>query len=217
MILVLFKNPSQRILSDPLRCSPRQELARRGGCRRCSVYMPGSTLRLERSLFPSRARARMWGGARPWQRSRSRRSRRRGCRCRSRTRCCCGCGCGCRCNCRTRNRRRSHSGGESWRCTGCWCWTGRARTKHVNKTSDRLLVPLVGGLHAGDEEATFVLVGDYRAASWKLDCAGKNVHCFAEQESIRRQELHPNSTRIRIGPPDQVNPIDRIERQRRRN
>ena len=53
----------------------------------------------------------------------------------------------------------------SWRCTGCWCWTGQARTNHVNKTSDHLLVPLVGGLHAGDEEATFILVGDYRAAS----------------------------------------------------
>ena len=128
--------------------------------------------------------------------------------CRSRTRCSCGC------NCRTRNRRGSHSRGESWRCTGCWCWTGRAHTKHVNKTSDRLLVPLVGCLHAGDEEATFVLVGDYRAASWKLDCAGKNVYCFAEQESIRRQQLHPNNTRIRIGPPDQVNLIDGIERQR---
>jgi hypothetical protein len=69
-------------------------------------------------------------------------------------------------------------------------------------------------LHASDEEATFVFVGDYRAASWKLDCAGKNVQCFAEQESIRRQELNPNSTRIEIGPPDQVNLIDGIERQR---
>ena len=77
-----------------------------------------------------------------------------------------------------------------------------------------MLVPLVRGLHASDQEATFVLVGDYRAASWKLDCAGKNVHCFAEQESIRRQQLHPNSTRIEIGPPDQVNLIDGIERQR---
>ena len=77
-----------------------------------------------------------------------------------------------------------------------------------------MLVPLVGCLHAGDKEATFVLVGDYRTASWKLDCAGKNVHCFAEQESIRRQQLHPNSTRIGIGPPDQVNLIDGIERQR---
>ena len=77
-----------------------------------------------------------------------------------------------------------------------------------------MLVPLVGGLHACDEEATFVLVGDYRAASWKLNCAGKNVHCFAEQESIRRQELHPNNTGIRIGPPDQVNLVDGVERQR---
>jgi hypothetical protein len=50
-----------------------------------------------------------------------------------------------------------------------------------------LLVPLLGGLHAGDEEATFILVGDYRAARWKLGCAFKNVHCFTKQESIRRQ------------------------------
>jgi hypothetical protein len=77
-----------------------------------------------------------------------------------------------------------------------------------------LLVSLVGGLHASDEEAAFILVGDYRAASWKLDCAGENVHCLAEQESIRRQQLHPNSTRVKIGPPDQVNLIDGIERQR---
>ena len=77
-----------------------------------------------------------------------------------------------------------------------------------------MLVALVRGLHASDQEATFVLVGDYRAASWKLDCAAKNVHCFAEQESIRRQQLHPNSTRIEIGPPDQVNLVDGIERQR---
>ena len=73
---------------------------------------------------------------------------------------------------------------------------------------------MVGGLHAGDEEATFVLVGDYGTASWELDCAGKNVQCFAEQEPIRRQQLHPNNTRIEIGPPDQVNLIDGIERQR---
>ena len=73
---------------------------------------------------------------------------------------------------------------------------------------------MVRGLHACDQEATFVLVGGYRAASWKLDCAGKNVHCFAEQESIRRQELHPNNTGIRIGPPYQVNLVDGVERQR---
>jgi hypothetical protein len=73
---------------------------------------------------------------------------------------------------------------------------------------------LVRGLHASDQEATFVLVGDYRAASWRLDCAGENVHCFAEQESIRRQQLHPNSTRIEIDPSDQVNLIDGIESQR---
>src|SRR5438045_4489477 len=71
---------------------------------------------------------------------------------------------------------------------------GRARTKHVNKTSDPLLVLLVRGLHACDEETSFVLVGDYRAASWKLNCACKNVHCFAEEEPIRRQELHPDNT-----------------------
>ena len=51
--------------------------------------------------------------------------------CRRRTRCYRGGG---RCSCRTR----------SWRYTGCWCWTGQARTNHVNKTSDDLLVPLVG-------------------------------------------------------------------------
>jgi len=72
---------------------------------------------------------------------------------------------------------------------------------------------LVRGLHACDEETTFVLVGDYRAANWKLNCAGKNVHCFAEQESIRRQELHPNNTGIRVGPPYQVNLVDGVERQ----
>ena len=77
-----------------------------------------------------------------------------------------------------------------------------------------MLVPLIGRLHAGDEEATFVLVGDYRAASRELDCAGKNVHCFAELEPIRRQELHPNNTSIRIGPPYQVNLIDGVECQR---
>ena len=71
---------------------------------------------------------------------------------------------------------------------------------------------MIGGLHAADEEAPFIVVCDYRAASWKLDCAGKNVHCFAEQESIRREKLHPNSTRIEIGPPDQVNLVDGIER-----
>jgi hypothetical protein len=76
-----------------------------------------------------------------------------------------------------------------------------------------LLVPLVGGLHAGDEEATFILVEDYRPASQKLDCALKNVHCLAERESIRRQELHPNNAGIWIGPPDQVNLVDGIERQ----
>ena len=54
--------------------------------------------------------------------------------------------------------------------------------------------PLAGRLHAGDEEATYVLVGDYRAPSWKLDCTRKNVYCFAKQPSIRRQESHPNST-----------------------
>jgi hypothetical protein len=76
-----------------------------------------------------------------------------------------------------------------------------------------LLVPLVGGLHAGDEEATFIRVSDYRAASKQLGCALKNVHCFAEQESIGRQELHPDNAGIRIGPSDQVNRVDRIERQ----
>jgi hypothetical protein len=154
----------------------------------------------------------MRAGARPWQWSRSWRNRRRRRGYRSRTRCCCGSRY--RCTGRTRSRCGSHSRGESWRCTGCWCWTGRAYAKHVNKTCDHLLVPLVSGLYPGDEEATFVLVGDYRAASWKLDCAGKNVHRFAELESIRRQELHPNSTRIRIGPPDQVNLVDGVERQR---
>jgi len=72
---------------------------------------------------------------------------------------------------------------------------------------------LVGGLHAGDEEATFALVGDYRAASRELDCAGKNIHCFTELESIGRQELHPNNTRTRISPSDQINLIDGVERQ----
>ena len=64
---------------------------------------------------------------------------------------------------------------------------GKHVLSHVNKTSDYLLAPLAGGFYTGDEEATFILVGDYRAASWKLDWAGKNVHCFTEQESIRRQ------------------------------
>jgi hypothetical protein len=76
-----------------------------------------------------------------------------------------------------------------------------------------LLVPLIGRLHAGDKEAACVLVGDYRAASRELDCAGKDVYCFAELDSIRSQELHPNSTRIRIGPPNQVNLVYGIERQ----
>ena len=162
--------------------------------------MPGSTRRLQPITIPSRAWARMRRGARPRQRSRSRRSCRRRTKVLPWSRC--------RCNCRT----------GSWRCTRCWgwCWTGQARTNHVNKTSDHLLVPLVGGLHAGDEEAAFILVGDYRATSKKLGCALKNVHCFAEQESIRRQELHPNNAGIWIGPPDQVNPVDRIERQARK-
>ena len=187
MILVLFENPSQPIL--PIyHVAAKAELARRGEC--SSVHVPGSTPGLQPITIPSRARARMRRRARPWRRSRPRRNRRR--RCRSRTRCCCGSRY--RCNGRTRSRCGSHGRGESWRCTGCWCRTGRAHTKHVNKTSDRLLVPLVGCLYPGDKEATFVLVGDYGTASWKLDCAGKNVQCFAEQESIRRQQLHPNST-----------------------
>src|SRR4029453_19616150 len=99
---------------------------------------------------------------------------------------------------------------RSWRYTRCWCWTGQARANYVNKTRDYLLVALLGVFQGGDEEAAFIFVGDYRAASWRLDCALENVHCVAEQESIRRQQLHPNSTRIRIGPSDQVNPIDRI-------
>jgi len=76
-----------------------------------------------------------------------------------------------------------------------------------------LLVPLAGGLDAGDEEAAFILVGHHRPASWKLGCAFKNVHCFTEQEPIRRQELHPNNAGIRIGPPEEVNRVDGIERQ----
>jgi hypothetical protein len=136
-----------------------------------SLHVPSQRAGYSRSLFPSRAGARRGRGARPWQRSRSR--RRRG----GRTRCYCGRRCSC--NCRTGSRR--------WTCTGCWCWTGQARTNHVNKTSDHLLVPFIGGLHARDKEATFILIGDYRAASWKLDCAFKNIHGFAEQESIRRQ------------------------------
>jgi hypothetical protein len=79
-----------------------------------------------------------------------------------------------------------------------------------------LLVPLVGGLHAGDEEAAFIRVSDYRAASKQLRCAFKNVHCFAEQQSIGRQELHPDNAGIRVDPPNQVNPIDGIERQARK-
>ena len=191
MILVLFENPSQRIL--PIyHVAAKAELARRGEC--SSVHVPGSTPGLQPITIPSRARARMRRRARPWRRSRPWRNRRRRCRCGVGLGVAVGVGIGV--TGRTRSRCGSHGRGESWRCTGCWCWTGRAHTKHVNKTSDRLLVPLVGCLHPGDEEATFVLVGDYRAASWKLDCAGKNVHCFAEQESIRRQQLHPNSTRI---------------------
>ena len=58
---------------------------------------------------------------------------------------------------------------------------------HINKTSHYLLVALIGGLHAGDEETTVIRVGDYRATSKQLECAFKNVHCIAEQESIRRQ------------------------------
>ena len=72
------------------------------------------------------------------------------------------------------------------------------------------------GLDAGDEEATFILVSDYRAASEKLRCTLKNVHCFAERDSIRRQELHKNTARIWIGPPDQVNFVNGVERQARK-
>src|SRR5215813_8282385 len=150
-------------------------------------------------------------GARPRQRSSSWRGRWRWCRCRSRTRARCCCGSDCRCNCRT----RSHSRGESWRCTGCRCWSGRTHAKHVNKTSDYLLVRLVNGLHAGDEETTFVAVEDDRTTSWKLDSAGKHVHWVTELGSISRQELHPNRTGIGIGPSDQVNLVDWIERYRR--
>ena len=137
--------------TDQLRPGPKAELAAVASVAVCTAR--GSTRRLQPITIPSWARARMRRGARPRQRSRSRRSCRRRRNCRRRTRCYRG---GRRrCNCRT----------GSWRCTGCWCWTGQARTNHVNKTSHDLLVPLVGGLHAGDEEATFILVRDYRAAS----------------------------------------------------
>src|SRR5262249_399988 len=96
----------------------------------------------------------------------------------------------------------------------CWCWTGRAHTKHVNKASDCLLVPLAGGLHAGDEEATFVLVSNYRAPSWKLNCPSKNVYCFSKQPSARIQNLHPTNPSIPISLPGQVNLVDGVERHR---
>jgi hypothetical protein len=72
---------------------------------------------------------------------------------------------------------------------------------------------LIGRLDAGDEEAACILISDYRATSERLSCALKNVHCFAKQDSLRRQELHPNNAGIRIGPSDQVNLVDRIECQ----
>ena len=76
-----------------------------------------------------------------------------------------------------------------------------------------MLVPLIGRLDAGDKEAAFILVSDYRATSERLGGALKNVHCFAERDSIRRQQLHKNTAGIWIRPPDQVNPVDGVERQ----
>lgn len=165
------------------------------------VAVRGLTWRLPPIAIPSRGRARMRRGARPWQRSRSRRSCRRRCNHRRRTRC------------YRRGRRRCNCRTGSWRCTRHWCRTGQAHTKHVNKTSDHLLVPLAGRLDAGDEEAAYILVRDYRATSERLGCTLKNVHCFAEQDSIRRQQLHKNTAGIRIAPPDQVNLVNRIEGQ----